>query len=129
MLFHFFLSEEASYYLYRKTFTIRTDYYNLLWMETSEVPKIIRMRISLLQSFNLTLNHIKGKDNVFADLLSRMHNPESAAVVFAMSHVYSVERDEDDEAVDRVLEEAEVKPGSVEEALRQVHNSRILSPE
>jgi hypothetical protein len=36
-----------------------------------------------------------------------------------------VERDEDDEAVDRVLEEAEVKPGSVEEALRQVHNSRI----
>jgi hypothetical protein len=106
----FFSVKKLSYYLYGKKFTIRTDHYNLLWMERSEVSKIIRMRI-YLQSFNFTLNHI--------------NNPESATVVFAMSHVYSVERDEDDEAVDRVLEEAEVKPGSVEEALRQVHNSRI----
>jgi hypothetical protein len=62
-------------------------------METSEVPKIIRMRI-YLQSFNFTLNHIKGKDNVFADWLS-------------------------------LMEEVEVKPSSVDEALRRVHNSRV----
>ena len=138
----FFSVKKLSYYLYGKTFTIRTDHYNLLWMETSEVPKIIRMRI-YLQSFNFTLNHIKGKDNVFADWLSRMYNPETAAAVYvgwclrwfpsiadmlAMVRTClecSVGRVEESEMANQVMEEVEVKPFSVDEALRQVHNSRV----
>ncbi len=49
----FYSVKKLSYYLYGKTFTIRTDHHNLLWMESSEVPKIIRMRI-YLQAFNFT---------------------------------------------------------------------------
>lgn len=53
-----------------KHFTLETDHANLQWMESSEVPKIIRWRI-FLQSFDFTLRHIPGKDNKVADYLSR----------------------------------------------------------
>jgi hypothetical protein len=61
-----------SYYLHCKEFILETDHNNLLWMEKSTVPKIIRWRI-FLQSFKFHIRHIKGKDNVMADYLSRLH--------------------------------------------------------
>jgi hypothetical protein len=70
----FYSCQKLRYYLHAKEFTMLTDHNNLLYMESSEVPKIIRMRI-FLQDFNFKLLHVPGKDNVFADWLSRMHEP------------------------------------------------------
>jgi hypothetical protein len=49
------------YYLRCKKFILETDHNNLLWMEASSVPKIIRWRV-YLQSFQFLIRHIPGKD-------------------------------------------------------------------
>jgi len=64
-----------SYYLMCKSFILETDHNNLLWIEASAVPKVIRWRI-YLQSFSFMLRHIPGKQNVVADWLSRAHATE-----------------------------------------------------
>jgi hypothetical protein len=58
------------YYLRCKPFILETDHNNLLWMEASSVPKIVRWRV-YLQSFQFLIRHIPGKDNCLADHLSR----------------------------------------------------------
>ena len=119
--------KKLSYYLYGKQFTIRTDHYNLLWMEMSEVPKIIRMRV-YLQSFNFILKHIKGKDNIFADWLSRLEVPDiiSLAAFMQVKNMEAEECDEFDsnEVVEQVVEELDM-PKTVEEMLEMVHNARM----
>ncbi len=61
-----------AYYLRCKHFILETDHNNLLWMEASQVPKIVRWRV-LLQSFSFSLRHIAGSKNTVADWLSRIH--------------------------------------------------------
>lgn len=70
----YFAVKHFAYYLHCKQFILETDHNNLLWIEASAVPKIIRWRV-YLQSFNFMLRHIRGKDNRWADLLSRVHEP------------------------------------------------------
>ncbi len=72
-----------SYYLRCKSFILETDHNNLLWIEASAVPKVIRWRI-FLQSFDFLLRHIKGKFNTVADWLSRAYEPVQQAVTLAM---------------------------------------------
>jgi hypothetical protein len=60
------------YNLQCKHFTLQTDHNNLIWIEQSIVPKIVRWRM-FLQIFSFTLQHIKGSLNVVADYLSRLH--------------------------------------------------------
>ena len=62
-----------SYYLRGKPIILETDHRNLLWIEKSEVPIVIRWRV-YLQSFTIWLRHISGPKNVVADWLSRMNN-------------------------------------------------------
>jgi len=69
----YFGVQQHSYYLYAKKFILETDHRNLIWIESSVVPKIMRWRV-YLQSFTFTLRHIAGKLNIHADFLSRMHN-------------------------------------------------------
>ena len=64
-----------AYYLSCKPFILETDHNNLLYMEQSIVPKIIRWRV-YLQSFTFMLRHIPGKLNAVADYLSRLHERE-----------------------------------------------------
>ena len=123
----FYSVKKLSYYLYGKFFTIRTDHQNLLWMELSEVPKIIRMRI-YLQSFNFTLKHVKGKDNCFADWLSRVEVPDVPALI-AMTHVNNVKGEEVDcfesnGVVEDVVDDLDM-PRNPQQMLELVHNSRI----
>ena len=80
----FYACSKLRYYLFAKRFTMMTDHNNLLWMESSEVPKIVRMRI-FLQEFNYDLIHIPGKSNVFADWLSRMHDVPDTTSMESMS--------------------------------------------
>ncbi len=52
-------------------FVLQTDHRNLLWMEKSTASKIVRWRLAL-QSFQFTVEHIAGRDNIVADALSRI---------------------------------------------------------
>ena len=61
-----------SYYLRGKEFIVETDHRNLVWIESSQVPIVIRWRV-LLQSYNFHIRHIKGTENTVADWLSRMY--------------------------------------------------------
>ena len=63
---------------WRKRFELEADHANLIWMDKSEVPKIICLRI-YLQSYDFELRHIRGKDNGVADALS-----SDAAVYYHM---------------------------------------------
>ena len=74
----FFAVFSFRYYLTCKDFILETDHANLLWMEASAVPKIIRWRV-YLQSFSFLIRHIPGKSNVLADWLSRMYAPVAPA--------------------------------------------------
>jgi hypothetical protein len=56
----FYVVEHFSYYLRGVKFTIETDHANLVWIEASMVPKIVRWRV-YLQSFDFVIDHIKGK--------------------------------------------------------------------
>jgi hypothetical protein len=68
-----------AYYLRGKAFILETDHRNLLWIEKSEVPMVVRWRV-FLQSFTMYIRHIPGTKNLVADWLSRM-----VALLFNMS--------------------------------------------
>ena len=59
-------------FLYGQEFVLETDHANLLYIEKSTVPKLIRWRLQL-QDFVFTIRHIPGRRNTVADCLSRMH--------------------------------------------------------
>ena len=63
---------QFNYYLRGKPFLMETDHRNLVWIETSQVPIVVRWRV-LLQSFVFNVKHIPGKTNSVADWLSRMY--------------------------------------------------------
>lgn len=75
---------QFSYYLRGKTFVLETDHRNLVWIETSLVPIVVRWRV-LLQSYDFHIRHIPGKENVVADWLSRMY-PITLSVLSAPTH-------------------------------------------
>jgi len=68
-----------AYYLRGKAFILETDHRNLLWIEKSEVPMVVRWRL-FMQSFCMYVRHIPGTKNMVADWLSRM-----VATLYGMS--------------------------------------------
>ena len=58
-----------------KPFTLQTDHRNLLWMEQSKDPKIMRYMQSLA-NYQFMVEHIPGRLNIVADVLSRLHPTE-----------------------------------------------------
>ena len=60
------------HYLDGNTFTIRTDHKPLLHIKTMKDPSTRQWRyIEFLTQFSFQLEHIRGQDNIVADLLSR----------------------------------------------------------
>jgi hypothetical protein len=59
-------------YLLGRHFFVATDHRNLVYLEKSTVPKLVRWRLRLLE-FDFTVIHVPGKDNVIADSLSRLN--------------------------------------------------------
>jgi len=68
----YFGVSSCDYYLRAKPFTLETDHRNLQWLESSEIPKVVRWRL-YLQGFRFMLRHIPGKVNSVADWQSRLH--------------------------------------------------------
>ena len=66
----FYVIRTLAYYLRGKNFILETDHRNLLWIEKSLVPRVIRMYV-YLASFVFLVRHIAGKKNIIADMLSR----------------------------------------------------------
>jgi hypothetical protein len=69
----YFGIKSNDYYLRGKQFLLETDHRNLLWIEKSLVPIVVRWRV-YMQSFNFMIRHISGTQNVVADWLSRMYS-------------------------------------------------------
>ena len=59
------------------SFILETDHSNLLWIEQSIVPMIIRWRV-YLQSYALMKRYIKGSTNIVSDLGSRQVSDSNA---------------------------------------------------
>jgi len=76
-----------AYYLRGKAFVLETDHRNLMWIEKSESPIVVRWRLNL-QSFCLFIRHIAGTKNLVADWLTRM-----VACLFGVSALEFVERE------------------------------------
>ena len=62
--------KDCEYLLRGKPFVIETDHNNLRWMESSEVPKIMRQYL-YLRTFTNWIRHVPGKMNT-ADYWSRL---------------------------------------------------------
>ena len=62
--------KRVSYYLFGKACRIETDHANLVFIEKSVVPMIVRWRI-YMQQFFLTIIHFPGKSNYEADYFTR----------------------------------------------------------
>jgi hypothetical protein len=121
----FYAVKQLESFLFMKEFQIATDHNNLLWMEKSEVLKIVRMRV-YLQSFNFTLRHVRGSQNVIADWLSRP--PKSVALsesLLLASELVLVTGEEEGDGVSEQNQTGDEDRITLEEALKTVHNSRM----
>ena len=72
-----------AYHLRFKPFILETDHANLLYMEKSEVPIVVRWRV-YLQSFQHVLRKILGKHNTVADWASRLYSIPQEADLLAL---------------------------------------------
>lgn len=68
-----FALQKLDYYLRLKHFVAETDHSNILYMQQSLIPKLVRWKL-FIQSYLMTVRHIPGKCNVIADALSRLYN-------------------------------------------------------
>jgi len=76
-----------TYYLRGKPFLLETDHRNLLWIEKSDVPIVVRWRV-FLQSFVMFIRHVSGAKNTVADWLSRMHAYLASERVTQLSELF-----------------------------------------
>ena len=66
----YYTLHKLQFYLRGKFFELETDHANLQWMEASENPLIVRMRV-FVQGLVQVIRHISGSQNKVADFLSR----------------------------------------------------------
>lgn len=69
---HFALTQFRPY-IYGKPFIVRSDHKSLIYLfsHKNPSPKLTRIRLEL-EDYDFTIEHIKGRDNVTADALSRI---------------------------------------------------------
>jgi len=60
-------------------FTLRTDHQNLVYIDAGSSAKVKRWKL-MIQEFNFSIEHIPGKDNIVADVLSRLPRTDSISV-------------------------------------------------
>ena len=64
--------KKFGYYLMGRKFLLENDHKPLTYLETSKSsnPRLMRWALAL-QAYSFTIVHMKGTNNIFADLLSR----------------------------------------------------------
>jgi hypothetical protein len=75
--------ERARMFLYGRKFTVRSDHLNLLWLYENDVSGRIARWAAKLSAYDFKIEHIKGKDNIVADGISRIRYRSAAAVLLA----------------------------------------------
>ena len=68
------------YYLRCKAFLLETDHRNLIWIEKSDFPIVVRLRVFIL-SLVMLLRRVAGFKNTFADWLSCIHTYFSTKLI------------------------------------------------
>ena len=116
----FFACLIFQYYLWGQHFVLLTDHKNLLWLEQSKVPKVIRWRL-FMQSFSFTLAHIPGQRNMVADWLSRIPSLKEAplAEISASEASYSATME-----LEASLAEISAAEDPIDALLSKVHGGR-----
>ena len=84
----YFGVKQSQYLLRCKQFALETDHRNLLWMEKSTEPKIMRWTM-YLQGFNFLIRHIKGTENKVADYMSRFFDMKPLQDTPTMAAIHS----------------------------------------
>jgi RNase H-like domain found in reverse transcriptase/Reverse transcriptase (RNA-dependent DNA polymerase) len=106
----YFAVDSFNYYLRGKSFILETDHRNLVWIEASQAPIVVRWR-ALLQSYSFLIRHIPGKENTVADWMSRMGVREEGMASHDAHVLYTV---------------AEAETLTLDSILHQVHGGRSL---
>jgi hypothetical protein len=68
----FWAITKLSSYLLGRHFFVATDHRNLVYINHSDIPKLVRWRLKLME-FSFTIIHIPGEENLVADTLSRLN--------------------------------------------------------
>ena len=67
----YFAMTKLEYLLRDRHFTLRTDHKNLIYINDSGSPKVIRWKLALLE-YDYDIEHIEGVKNIVADHMSRL---------------------------------------------------------
>ena len=93
--------------LYGKQFLIEVDHRNLLYLEQSDIPKVVRWR-TFLADFDCMIRHIPGSTNVLSDVLSR--------------HYEAIDAMEQPVNIIQPIPTFENIPIDLKQIIRQIHN-------
>jgi RNase H-like domain found in reverse transcriptase len=69
--------QQLTRYLLGRSFIVKTDHRNLMYLANSTIPKSVLWRV-LLSEFRFLVVHIPGKENVVADGIFRVFRTEFA---------------------------------------------------
>ena len=76
----FYSITKLDYLLRGVQFTVRTDHKNLIYINDTASPMVIRWKIAV-QEYDFQIEHIAGRDNIIADGFSRLVPNVLAALV------------------------------------------------
>jgi hypothetical protein len=108
--------KDFRFFLLGKEFVLETDHKNLLYIENSDTPIIVRWRTAM-QAYRFKLRHISGARNVIADTLSRPPSELTAAPITTFLCGLS---DNSEGGAARAL--------TVEEMFERAHGGRQMHP-
>jgi transposase InsO family protein len=109
--------QKLEYLLRDRKFVLRTDHRNLTFMEKNLEAKVRRWKLTV-QDFDMTVEHIRGVDNIPADAFSRLKK-KSSEVVHLIAHLTEPSQGAVNRLKDRSLTPEQHK------LIRRAHNKVI----